>query len=222
MNERQFAEALVSALGRDRLLPSDSIARLTAYWQLLAKWNAKVNLTAFPLDPPTRAAIDRLFVEPILAAEHFPSTARAWYDLGSGGGSPAIPLKILHADIPLAMVEARERKVAFLREAARQLELTDVEVIASRFEEVADRRPGTADVITVRAVRPDSTLAETAVRLLTLFGILLSFQPGNKPFQLKGLVVKAQHQLGKVGGAAPVELVEYVPRGTLNVDVGAD
>ncbi len=219
MSERQFAEALVSALGRDRLLPSDSVARLTAYWQLLAKWNAKVNLTAFPLDPPTPAAIDRLFVEPIRAAEHFPSTARAWYDLGSGGGSPAIPLKILHADIPLAMVEARERKVAFLREAARRLELTDVEVIPSRFEEVAGSRPGTADIITVRAVRPDSTFAHTVVRLLTPSGVLLSFQPGNKLFDLKGLAVIARHQLTTSGEAV---LVEYVPRGTLSVDVGDD
>src|SRR6516164_7658019 len=101
----------------------EAIEQLGRYFELLAKWNAKINLTALPLDPPTRETLDRLFVEPLAAARYFPRDPVAWFDLGSGGGSPAIPLKILHPEASLTMVEARVRKAAFLREAVRGLVL---------------------------------------------------------------------------------------------------
>ena len=55
-------------------------------------------------------------------------------DLGSGGGSPAIPLALALRAPRLLMVESRSRKAAFLREAARMLELS-ADVVAIRFEE---------------------------------------------------------------------------------------
>ena len=65
----------------------------------------------------------------------------AWFDLGSGGGSPAIPLKLVRPDARLTMVESKTRKAAFLREAVAQSGAADAaEVADERFEELSRRR----------------------------------------------------------------------------------
>jgi 16S rRNA (guanine527-N7)-methyltransferase len=157
---------------------------LESYYLLLAQWNAKINLTALPLDPPTDETFDRLLVEPLAAAKHIPPHARSvWFDLGSGGGSPAIPLKIARPALRLTMIESKERKGAFLREAIRTLALGDALVETERFE-VAAAKPAfarAADFVTVRAVRADGELFQTAGAMLKLGGRLLMFRPAHSP-----------------------------------------
>jgi 16S rRNA (guanine527-N7)-methyltransferase len=155
---------------------------LEAYFRLLAQWNAKINLTSLPLDIPTDEAFDRLLAEPLAAAKQIPShTSAVWFDLGSGGGSPAIPLKIARPALKLIMVESKERKGAFLREAVRILGLADTSVETERFEVVADKPAfsSSADIVTVRAVRTDDELFESAARLLKNDGKLLMFRPSH-------------------------------------------
>jgi 16S rRNA (guanine(527)-N(7))-methyltransferase RsmG len=137
-----------------------------------------------PLDVPTDETFDRLLVEPLVAARQIPThQPSTWVDLGSGGGSPAIPLKIARPMLRLTMVESKERKGAFLREATRVLGLADVGVETERFEVVsADSRfAGSADLVTVRAIRADLDLFEAACRLLKPGGRLLLFRPAHSP-----------------------------------------
>jgi 16S rRNA (guanine527-N7)-methyltransferase len=155
---------------------------LEVYFRLLAQWNAKINLTALPLDIPTDETFDRLFVEPLAASKQIPAhVPSVWFDLGSGGGSPAIPLKIARPALRLTMIESKERKSAFLREAVRTLRLPDSVVTNERFEDVASRAEcaGQGDIVTVRAVKGDSALFETAGRLLRSEGRLLWFRPAH-------------------------------------------
>jgi 16S rRNA (guanine527-N7)-methyltransferase len=155
---------------------------LEAYFRLLAHWNAKINLTSLPLDAPTDETFDRLLVEPLAAAKQIPEgAASVWFDLGSGGGSPAIPLKIARPNLKLTMIEAKERKSAFLREAVRKLDLTTTTVENERFD-VAARKAEfsvTADIVTVRAVKADAELFETAGKMLRNDGRLLLFRPAH-------------------------------------------
>ena len=140
--------------------------QLEAYFRLLARWNDRINLTAFRLDPATDQAVDRLIVEP-LQANRLIAEALVWFDLGSGGGSPAIPLKLANPAARLTMVESKERKAAFLKEAIRILDMSGASVEAERIEAIALSHPlaGAVDVVTVRAVRLDSGLFD-AVRML--------------------------------------------------------
>jgi len=138
-------------------IPPHAEERLVTYFDLLFRWNAKINLTA--LTEPD-AAIDRLLLEPLAAAVEFPHSLDL-IDLGSGGGSPAIPLAIALQARRLVMVESRSRKAAFLREAARAVAL-NVTVESARFEEVAGwgDYQGQMAAVSIRAVRVDSeTLA---------------------------------------------------------------
>lgn len=155
---------------------------LESYFRLLTQWNAKINLTALPLDAPTDETFDRLLVEPLAASKQFPThTSSVWFDLGSGSGSPAIPLKIARPALRLTMIEAKERKSAFLREAIRTLGLVDAFVATERFEVAASKIEylGRGDIVTVRAVKADTALFETAGRLLKDNGRLLLFRPAH-------------------------------------------
>jgi len=104
-------------------------------------------------------------------------------DLGSGGGSPAIPLKIARPTLKLTMIESKERKSAFLREAIRVLGLAGATVRTERFEAVAGsaEHQGSADFVTVRAVRADQDLFEMVGKILKEGGQLLLFREAHSP-----------------------------------------
>ncbi len=152
-------------------IPAELADALLAYLELLALWNTKINLTA--LDDPD-AAIDRLILEPLLAARHLPEGASV-IDIGSGGGSPAIPLKLAAPRIKLWMVESKTRKSAFLREAIRQLDLRESFVETKRYEELLSTPTlhESMDVVTIRAVR---------VEAATLLGLQAFLRPGGQVF----------------------------------------
>jgi 16S rRNA (guanine527-N7)-methyltransferase len=135
------------------LLPDLLIPRLLAYYSLLARWNARMNLTSLS-DP--QEAIDRLLLEPVKAGQNVP-TGRAVVDLGSGGGSPAIPLALACGARSLLMIEAKARKAAFLREAVRHVGLPAA-VECARFEDVLPKIRKAADLVSIRAVRVDDAL----------------------------------------------------------------
>jgi len=165
--------ALAARVGLDSHLAD----KLSAYFTLLAHWNSQINLTSLPLDPPTAHAVDRMFIEPLVAAPLIDGNISVWFDLGSGGGSPAIPLQLAHPASRLIMVESRDRKAAFLREAIRLLPVTGAEVEVSRIEGVAaeEHNAGVADLVTVRAVRMGASLFSQVQRVLRFGGQAVLF-----------------------------------------------
>jgi 16S rRNA (guanine527-N7)-methyltransferase len=169
-------------------LPDPLATRLTVYYQLLAHWNRRINLTSLS---DSDEAVDRLLLEPIAAAARLP-TQVSLVDLGSGGGSPAIPLALALQSPRLLMVESRTRKASFLREAIRELGLPAT-VETDRFEVVAMRPEyaGSFDLLSVRAVRLDpSVFAATAALLraggrAVLFRAVDAVELGELPMSLR-------------------------------------
>ena len=144
----------------------------------MTKWNRTINLTSLELDPISDEAIDRLLVEPISASVQAQTFTGNIIDLGTGGGSPAIPFWIQLPDSRLTMVESRSRKCAFLNEAVRQIRPGQGIAIANRFEELLDRHPqlrASADILTVRAVRLDEPTAALIGALLKPSGSVFHF-----------------------------------------------
>ena len=160
MTSRDFQNQLARRASQAEIELSPALAgQLEAYYRLLSHWNASINLTALPLDPMTDQAVDRLFIEPVAAARYITTDLPIWFDLGSGGGSPGIPLKLARPGGRLTMVESKDRKAVFLREAIRVLQMDNTAVEAQRIEAVAASHglAGSADLVTVRAVRVDLT-----------------------------------------------------------------
>lgn len=159
------------------------VEKLETYYQLLTKWNAKINLTAFRLVPEgEEAAIDRLLIEPVVAARYIPENARTMLDAGSGGGSPAIPMKLASTNLHLRMVEVKTRKAVFLREAVRELGLRDAEVETTRFEELLPRAElhEALDLVSIRAVRVETRTLLTLQAFLRPGGKLMLFRGSSK------------------------------------------
>src|SRR5581483_1756262 len=155
-------------------LDTDLLAHLAGYFELLKVWNQRVSLTSLPIASDGDEAIDRLILEPLAAARYLPTQAGTLLDVGSGGGSPAIPLKLARADIELTMVESREKKAAFLREVVRSLGLRGTTVLGSRLEQVAPS--ASFDAVSIRAVRIDSGLLECVSQFVRPGGASLLFQ----------------------------------------------
>ncbi len=123
--------------------PSERRA-LAAYLRTLDAWAARINLTG------ARTAADRtrLLVSGIvpLAPRLLPGSV---LDIGSGNGSPGLVLAALRPELPVVLLEPRQRRWAFLREAARAMGRSDIEVLRQRHDEY--QGPAAANVV-VRAV----------------------------------------------------------------------
>ena len=179
MTSREFQDRLARRAKRAGTpLTPDLAARLETYFRLLETWNRKINLTGLNLAEASPETIDRLLVEPLVAARHIPAGTTRMMDVGSGGGSPAIPMALAMPSVRLLMVESKTRKSVFLREAIRAVELTGADVAASRFEELLARPDlhDAHDLVTIRAVRVESRVLSNLQAFLKPRGLLFLFR----------------------------------------------
>ena len=129
------------------------LEQFRAHFDLLVRWNERTNLTAVR-DPV--AILRRHFAESAYLTQVVRLGPGTLVDIGSGAGFPGIPVKILSPETRVILVEAVQKKAAFLKEVARAVGLPGLEVFAGRFEEF----PGSAEWITMRAVKLEPRLAE--------------------------------------------------------------
>ena len=144
--------------------------RLRALEALLSKWNPAINLVS---KSTISSAWDRHILDSVqIFAGSGPF--RTWVDLGSGGGFPGLVVGVLAAekrpDARIILVESDQRKATFLRQAARELGLTRVQVIAERIEVIA---PIGADRLSARALAPLTDLCGYAAHHLLPEGTAL-------------------------------------------------
>jgi 16S rRNA (guanine527-N7)-methyltransferase len=113
-------------------LPTGAVEQLLAYAELLTKWNRTYNLTAIrdPLEMVSRHLLDSLAVLP-----HLPmSDGAAIADVGSGAGLPGIPLAIARREWRMTLNDSSQKKAAFLRQAAIELGMRNIETYEGRVE----------------------------------------------------------------------------------------
>lgn len=127
----------------------DQLILLEAHYQLLLRWNRKMNLTRIT---SVGDAVRYHYCESLYLAKRLPEGALRIVDIGSGTGFPGIPVAIYRPDCEVHLVESHQRKAVFLSEATRKL--PNVRVLAGRSEDVAE----TYDWMISRAVRPDDVL----------------------------------------------------------------
>ena len=179
---RDQLELRLRHAGLTSMLEAGEFDQLEQYYQLLSRWNRRINLTALSLPDFPAATLDRLLVEPLLAASSLEDLPVSWFDLGSGGGSPAIPLKVVRPAIRLTMVESSSKKAAFLREAIHAVGLPDALVLDARVEALVHRvRAGSVEIVTVRALKIDEELIAAVTHLLKIGGRLLLFASETEP-----------------------------------------
>lgn len=162
--------------------------KLLVYLSLLQKWNKTYNLTAIT-DMEKMISyhlLDSLSVAPYLSGESV-------VDVGSGAGLPGIPLAIYFPEKKFTLIDSVGKKTRFISHAARELELSNVQVVNGRAEEY--QTPNSFDTMIARAVASVEDLTKISKHLLRVDGKLLmmksdvSHEKINVPHQVIQLVV---------------------------------
>jgi len=159
----------LTALG----LPTEGISSLLRYADLLTEKNKVMNLTAIT-DPSDIAALHFLDSAALLTLADFKDKSAA--DIGTGAGFPGLPLKIVEPSIRLTLLDAQNKRVAFLREVCGSLGLSDVVCVHRRAEEFAAEHREGFDIVTSRAVANLRMLTELCLPLVKVGGIFLAMK----------------------------------------------
>ncbi|MCS6882124.1 MAG: 16S rRNA (guanine(527)-N(7))-methyltransferase RsmG [Oscillochloridaceae bacterium] len=192
-------------------LNADQLRQFARYADELLAWNARTNLTAITDRP---AIYVRHFLDSLALARFWGPPPATLADIGTGAGFPGVPLKILHPPLALTLIESVGKKTAFLTHLITTLGLTQVRVVTGRAEALG-RDPGEReryDVVTARAVADLRVLAEYAMPLLRVGGLLLA----PKGADVAGEVEEARRAMALLGGTiervVPIELPGVEPR----------
>jgi 16S rRNA (guanine527-N7)-methyltransferase len=151
--------------------------RFQQYLDLFLRWNRTHRMTA--LESPA-AVVRELFIDSLLFLPLLPPGPLAVVDIGAGAGIPGLPLRLATPRLALTLVEARRKRVSFLRAVQRELGLEDVTIEEGRAEELVERRAelaGAFDAVVARAVGPATSLRPIAFKYLKVGGLLLVSGP---------------------------------------------
>lgn len=148
-------------------LPLDAAQqeKLLAYVALLAKWNRVYSLTA--IREPARMVTHHL-LDSLAPLSAFRGEGLRILDVGSGFGTPGIPLAIARPDWHFALLDSNHKKTTFLRQAVLELKLTNVSVLTERVEHYRPEQP--FHIITSRAFADLSEFVQLTRHLLATGG----------------------------------------------------
>ncbi|MCP3925730.1 MAG: 16S rRNA (guanine(527)-N(7))-methyltransferase RsmG [Desulfobacterales bacterium] len=134
INSEKWLETVKNGCSKFNIEVSENELSLFQKYSIeLLKWNRKTNLTSIkdPFEVAVKHIIDSTYPVKIIDG------AKRIIDLGSGGGFPVIPLKILKPEISFVMVESSRKKVTFLKHIIRTLKLKNIEAVNIRCEELS-------------------------------------------------------------------------------------
>jgi len=169
-------------------LDSHQRQQLETYRDLLLQWNSKANLIS---KNDESRIVSRHFLESALLVhlDCFLRPVRI-LDLGSGGGFPGVPLKILRPHLNVTLLDSKRWKGLFLRSLVAQLVLEGATVVCGRAEVEAERadQKKAYDVVVSRAVAPLARLAELARPFLKAHGQMLAIKGQRVEDEIAALV----------------------------------
>ena len=167
MNKEEF----VKELEKLNIVPtSKQLEQLSKFYQLLIEWNKKINLTRIidEKDVYLKHFYDSLTITKVVDLEK----QNTLCDVGTGAGFPGIVLKIMYPNLKVVLIDSLLKRVNYLNEIIKQLELTDIEAIHTRGEDYK----GSFDVVTSRAVANIEKLVQYTMHLVNKNGIFVAMK----------------------------------------------
>lgn len=172
--------------------------------ELLKEYNKMFNITAVCDD---EGIIYKHFLDSILPESYFSKGAEV-IEIGSGGGFPSLPLKIIRDDLKFTLVESTGKKCVFLKTVVDKLGLGGVQIVNMRAEELA-KDPAFRqkfDICTARAVAKLNTLAEYCLPFVKTGGKFIAYKG-----DCGGEIAGAQRAIEVLGGKIE-QTVGYEPQ----------
>ena len=173
MIDKKYLQQILSDNGIET---NDIIAeKFDCYAEVLLEWNEKMNLTA--IKEPKEVA-EKHFLDSLLAlnAYGFPQGARL-IDVGAGAGFPSVPIKLVRGDIDITLLDSLNKRITFLKELCKQLEISANPTHGRAEEYVRGKNIRESfDVATARAVANLSSLSEYCLPYVKVGGVLLALK----------------------------------------------
>ena len=161
-------------------LSPEQLEQFATYYQELVDWNRRVNLTAITDYQAVQVKhfLDSLTVT--LAMKQPAGGSFRLIDVGTGGGLPGIPLRIIYPEIKLVLLDSTTKKADFLRHLKKKLGLDNIEIVVGRAEEAAHdtRYREQFELVLSRGVAPLATLAELTLPFCAIGGSFIAQKKG--------------------------------------------
>ena len=167
---------LQKALLNEGINVSDNqLALFQQYSSLLISWNEKFNLTAITDE---KQIIEKHFLDSLFLAKYINLDNKKVLDIGTGAGFPGIPLAIIFPNASFYLSDSNGKKITFLKEVVKELNLNNVTIIQSRIEEMNKYRDQ-FDYVSARALKQLNILIELAIPLCKINGSLIAYKGPN-------------------------------------------
>ena len=147
------------------------------YMKYLLEWNEKINLTAIK---DQKEFIVKHFVDSLSISEIVGDNKRI-IDVGTGGGFPGIPLKLLNNNLNVSLIDSVNKKIMVLNDIISKMNLTDIEALHVRAEDLAQNKNyrENFDMAVSRAVSNMNTLVEYLIPFVKIGGFVICMKgPG--------------------------------------------
>ncbi len=151
-------------------------SKFLIYKDLLKEWNQKINITAITEDEEIdiKHFLDSLtpFLTDLFNGE------KKIIDIGTGGGFPGLPLKIINEDLKVHLLDSLNKRIIFLKEVIKQLDLKNIEAIHGRAEELSNKPEYREqyDICISRAVASLNVLSEYCIPFVKVGGYFISMK----------------------------------------------
>ena len=171
MNKQEFLEELAK-LGIN--LTNDQIEKLARFYQLLVTWNEKINLTTIIKEEEVylKHFYDSLTLIKVIDLRQ-PLTV---LDVGTGAGFPGIVLKIVFPNLKITLLDSLTKRINYLNEIIKELDLHDIETVCSRCEEYTKINREKYDLVVARAVSHLKILSEMIIPTVKVNGYFIAMK----------------------------------------------
>ena len=167
MNKELFIEELKKL---DIEIIEDQLSKLNKFYKLLIEWNEKINLTRITEKEEVylKHFYDSLTITKVIDL----TKVNTLCDIGTGAGFPGVVLKIMYPNLKITLVDALQKRVNYLNEIIKELELTDIEAMHVRGEDLKEKY----DVVTSRAVANIEKLLTYTMHLVNKDGVMIAMK----------------------------------------------
>lgn len=170
-------DVLIDGVGDLNLdLSDEQKSKFSIYKELLKEWNEKINITAITEDDEVdiKHFLDSL--TPLVTGLF--QGHKKIIDIGTGGGFPGLPLKIMNEDLQVSLLDSLNKRIIFLQEVIDQLGLKTIEAIHGRAEEFSIRPEYREkyDICISRAVASLDVLSEYCIPFVKVGGYFISMK----------------------------------------------
>ena len=167
MNKEQFIAELKKI---DIDITEEQLKKLDRFYNLLIEWNKKINLTRITEENEVylKHFYDSLTITKVIDLNRIESLC----DVGTGAGFPGIVLKIMYPNLKITLVDALQKRVNYLNEIIKKLDLKDIEALHVRGEDLKEKY----DVVTSRAVANIEKLLTYTMHLVNKDGVMIAMK----------------------------------------------